>query len=512
MPPMRKALLAVSLLIACSSSPDSAPPDAARPDASAPDAAPETATVHHSFGAYHLEPGQEVTNICIQWTLENDEPIYVQAATLSNDGFYHHSNWTVVPEDMFPGDDGFFTCSDRGFDQVSAAIAGTVLMAQSTQSVQESQRFPEGMVVKIPPHHKLVAGAHLLNTSDEAVDTELRMALEIIHPRLVKNILVPFHLDDLALSIPAHAESRFVLPCNLSDAYESAAGHPLDLKIRFVLPHFHYKGNFWRLEIIGGPHDGEVIHQLDGFSADAGGIAFDPPIDLTGATGLKMTCGYFNNTDQDVIYGVGENEMCEMLGLAESDALLDASAHDIADNDVVTTDGVKIATATKCSVIGIPPNASQTLPTDGEKNAPLYVPASDDPGVDTTPDCEDTASDAVPDGDATLTNIASNLFTPRCSFNACHGGDSPQNDLDLSAGADLHTRLINHEPVFATDLPFITPGDPEGSFLYQMISRCEPHDGAGNVLPHMPLNSPALLSPGLVARVRVWIENGALDN
>lgn len=507
---MRTSLVLLLTLVACSS-PSADAPDAATPP---PDATPPvtSAVIHHSFGEYTLAPGEE-PQPCIQWTLENEQAIYVQAATLSNDGFYHHSNWTVVPEDMFAGPDGFFDCDDRGFNQVSAAVAGTILMAQSTQSVQEEQRFPEGIVVKIPPGHKLIAGAHLLNTSTREVTTELRMSLEIIHPRLVTAILTPFHLDNRALVIPARLQSRFVMSCNLADAYASATGgDAFDIKVRYVLPHFHYRANYWKLEIVGGPRDGEVIHEVNGFSADPNGIAFDPPLDLTGATGLKMTCGYFNETDEDLGYGIGENEMCEMLGLAESGALLNAMALDPEDNTVDMVEGVKVATA-QCSTIGVPPNAAQTLPTDEEKEAPLYIPPSDDPDVDTTPECVDTPADAIPSGDASLAKIATTVFTPRCSFNACHGGDNAQNGLDLSlTGDDLYAELSNHVPEVDVDIDLVVPGDPEGSLLYQMISRCAPMDANGNTLPHMPLNSPQLLPDDLVANVRAWIEQGALNN
>ena len=58
-------------------------------------------------------------------------------------------------------------------------------------------------------------------------------------------------------------------------------------------------------------------------------------------------------------------------------------------------------------------------------------------------------------------------------------------------------------------LPLVAPGDPEGSWLYRVLSRCEPHNDSGFIVPHMPRNAPALLDDGLVAIVRAWIEAGA---
>src|SRR5690606_26182084 len=104
----------------------------------------ERATVVHSFGVKTLERFEE-TEPCVQWTLDNDEPIYVNTVTLVNDGGYHHSNWLAVPEDSFRGPDGFFRCSERNYTELDAAIAGTVVFAQSTQSRSEVQELPPGV-------------------------------------------------------------------------------------------------------------------------------------------------------------------------------------------------------------------------------------------------------------------------------------------------------------------------------------------------------------------------------
>ena len=91
------------------------------------------ARVIHSFGNYTLGPNEEIQP-CIQWTLENDAPLYVNRVTLTNQGGYHHSNWFVIPEDTFEGPDGFYECDERNFTEIQAAISGSVIFAQSTQS------------------------------------------------------------------------------------------------------------------------------------------------------------------------------------------------------------------------------------------------------------------------------------------------------------------------------------------------------------------------------------------
>src|SRR5207249_4999013 len=106
---------------------------------------------------------------CVQITLGNDTTLDINKVELVTGPGFHHSNWTYVPVDMFPGADGVFRCADRQFDEAIAAFAGGVLFAQSTQSQHDIQAFPAGAALEIPPHSKLVAAMHLLNASDQAL-------------------------------------------------------------------------------------------------------------------------------------------------------------------------------------------------------------------------------------------------------------------------------------------------------------------------------------------------------
>ncbi len=465
----------------------------------------QTALLVHSFGEYALGPLEE-TEPCAQWTLHNEQPVYVNTVTLSNDGGYHHSNWLVVPETSFAGDDGFFDCNDRGFSELGAAVAGTVLFAQSTQSRYETQELPVGVVVKIPPRHKLIASVHLLNLSTAATTTELRMGLEILHPELVETIVAPFRLGYEDLAIPALSESRFTGECILDTQYETKSGVALDIKLYHVLPHYHYLGNYFSVEILGGPRDGEQIYLHTGFNADGNGQTFDPPIDLTGARGLRFTCGYDNWRDKQIGHGIGDQEMCDMLALADMRVMMSGTVS--SGSQLLGAEGEILLHGGPCNAIALPKNASQSPPTTAELEAPLYVPPTADGDVDLDPvkPCIDTPADAQPSGPATLASLRATVFGPSCSFSSCHGGKTPAAvRLD---GADLHALLLG--PSSAKGIPLVTPGDPDNSWLYRLLSQCEPRDAEGSLHTHMPYNAPNLMDPRLVAEVRAWISAGAL--
>ena len=296
----------------------------------------------------------------------------------------------------------------------------------------------------------------------------------------------------------------------MAGPYEDAAARPLDLKLYYVLPHYHALGDYFRLEIMGGPRDGEVLLQMEGFNAEANGKTFDPPVDLTGATGLRMTCGYNNPTGEEVNWGIGDQEMCEFLGLADTAVMMDGWVREH-NPDGTMVDGV-VDFVSPCTVQAVPKNEKQTMPTQDEINAPLYRPGTNEVDANTTPVevCQDTPEDAVAEPPLTLASVNETIFVASCNYSACHGGATAAGGLDL-AQDNLLAALAGVDSAGRPGMPLVDPGYPDNSYLYHLLSTCTPR-GAGDVeVSHMPLNSPTLMDPGLVAKVREWIRNGAMD-
>src|SRR6185436_11716482 len=92
-------------------------------------------------------------------------------------GGYHHSNWLFVPDTVFPGPNGAWKCKDRNFSELSAAVAGGVLFAQSTQATHQVQKFQDGVAVRLPPHTKVLADVHVLNTSTDSITSTLTLSI-----------------------------------------------------------------------------------------------------------------------------------------------------------------------------------------------------------------------------------------------------------------------------------------------------------------------------------------------
>ena len=469
---------------------------------------PDRATLTHSFGTIGLRPNEELTP-CISWTLDNDQSIYVETVTLSNGGWFHHSNWFVVPESLYPGEDGLWNCSERGFSEVFAALAGTVLFAQSTQAQVESQSLGERVVIKVPPRHKVVGSLHLLNQTPRVQSSQLVLSLDILHPKRVDTVVAPFRLLYGDLRIAPRAESRFSAECDF--AATSTTG-TFDVTLHYLLPHYHELGNYFRIEVAADDErDGQVLLELDGFNTQPNGKVFSPPLVLNDIRGFRFTCGFNNPRTEEVRWGIGDQEMCEALALGDVTWLYDAR-NEGGNQQVGEVNGI-LMNEGPCTVNRLPKNMNQAPPTDSERSGDFYIPATDPADVDVPPvlACRPPAS--IPDGgdQARLSIIQSEILRPSCAFSSCHDSENPAAGLDF-ASPGLHARLMNHTVVGNADAPLIAPNNPAGSWLYQRISQCEPTDRSGQVVPRMPLGSATLIDDTAIGLINTWISNGAEDN
>jgi hypothetical protein len=264
--------------------------------------------------------GREDENTCQSWTLNNPTELWVHQIAQTNGGAYHHANWFFVPDDQFVVADGSWTCSDLQFDELVAALEGGYLFALSTQSHDETQTLPEEAAIRIPPYSRIIGASHLLNTTDAAITTTMHLEIATIPAATVTAKLAPARIQYEDLHIDATAKSSFTTECDLATEYDKIRHAPLQYKLMYTLTHYHVLGSYQQLEVMGGPHDGQVIMRHEGFGNNAG-TAITPAVDLgaLGATGLRMTCGFDNPRDVPVGWGIGDQEMCVMALQAVTD-------------------------------------------------------------------------------------------------------------------------------------------------------------------------------------------------
>jgi len=167
----------------------------------------------------------------------------------------------------------------------------------------------------------------------------------------VKTKLAPFHVVYEALDLPPHSMSHLYGECLVGEDFAISQNKPWDLKVHFALPHTHSLGRRVFMQAMGGPADGKMIIDVGGNTGDPQGRAFDPPFDLTGSSGLRFGCDFENPRDEHVVYGIGDQEMCELLGFAETTLAFEGK---VFDNRPDGTDGGKQIFTGHCSSIEFP--------------------------------------------------------------------------------------------------------------------------------------------------------------
>jgi hypothetical protein len=290
----------------------------------------QTCTYAKDVSTQTVAAGHEDETGCQSWTLNNPTELWVHEITQHNDGAYHHANWFFVPDDQFAVPDGIWNCADNQFDELVAALEGGYLFALSTQSHDETQTLPDGAAIRIPPYSRIIGASHLLNASDQAVTTTMKLAISTIPLATVTAKLAPARITYHDLHIDATAASSFTTECDIATPYGHATGGmPFKYQLQYTLTHYHTLGVYQQLSVLGGPHDGEVIMRHDGFGNNAG-TAIEPAVDLAalGARGLRLTCGYDNPRQVPVGWGIGDQEMCVMALQAVTDIGWDAEVAD----------------------------------------------------------------------------------------------------------------------------------------------------------------------------------------
>jgi hypothetical protein len=293
-------------------------PDIPSFDAGRDEAGRPVILVHESVPRT-LAPGEEQNGLCESFTIGNIDPLYVNAVSFSATPGMHHSNWLFVPPSYYAGPDGTWPCASRGFDQGAAASVGGVLFAQSTQATGQVQQFPPGVAIPLPPNARIIGQLHMLNVTPTPVDIGTRIEIHPIARDEVVTRLSGFYLEYGPLDLQPHTRSLSTTACDFGTEHQRLVGRQLDFHLYYGMPHYHARGRSMRVDVVGGPNDGASVFATNQLIGEPDGHLIMPAYDLTGATGLRITCEFDNPRDVPVHYGVGDQEMCIFLGFTESE-------------------------------------------------------------------------------------------------------------------------------------------------------------------------------------------------
>lgn len=301
---MRRSLALLLFAIGCSPAPTV--PIGSKPPQNAPE---------YTVGGFSaelppltLQPGDELLP-CWILPLELQGPSHVVGGgRLTVGAGMHHGNLTARKATGV----GVRQCSDQDQSDAQQALdilnGGAVLFGSSTQiQGEEWESFPSGEGYRISDGMEIVARMHYLNASTSAVTVQPKYDWYTIDETKLVHELGPFAWDDQDIDVPAGADVTITANCAIE----------APMHIVLVLPHMHKLGYAFDAGYLGGPLDGKPWLTSPGYDPSSGVLQmYDPPVDLTQATGAWMSCSWRNTLDHAITYGVGDNEMCILFGYA----------------------------------------------------------------------------------------------------------------------------------------------------------------------------------------------------
>jgi len=255
-----------------------------------------------------LMSGEEVTP-CFIFPLVVDGPSrLVGGASLTVAPGMHHGNITTRPKTG----EGIRACppDDAGApgEALDIAAGGAVLFASSTQiSGTEWQSFPEGMAYRVRDGFEIVARMHYLNVTQAPLTIAPSYRWYTIDEGSLTQELGPFAWVDNDIHIPPLSTWTAGGSCEF----------PAGMHLVNVLPHMHKLGVAFDAAFVGGKLDGQKFLDSPGYDPDRGVLLqYDPAIDLSQGTGASFSCTWKNTLDQEIVEGIGDNEMCILFGYA----------------------------------------------------------------------------------------------------------------------------------------------------------------------------------------------------
>jgi hypothetical protein len=257
-----------------------------------------------------LDPGAEEFPCWIVPVAIDGGSHIVGGAHLTTGPGLHHGNLTARPKTG----EGMRLCTADdlagGAEALDVVNGGTWVFASSTQiEGEEWQSFPEGHGYRISDDWEIVARMHYLNTTAAAVPVAPRYEWFTIDEATLVHQLYPFGFIYSSFHIPPLSTYTVTGNCY----------HPLSIPHGFqilqLMPHMHALGTAFTASFLGGERAGEKFLDSPGYDPDRGVVVqYQPAVDLAIADGVSFACTWDNVYDEEIVEGVGKNEMCMLFG------------------------------------------------------------------------------------------------------------------------------------------------------------------------------------------------------
>jgi hypothetical protein len=256
-----------------------------------PPPAPPASQLALETGPFDVPPGDSLT--CFYTSTITDKQLFLANATAKQGPGGHH---VIVYYTAFPQAPTHHACSN-------AEMATWNEVAGAANGGEAAIPLPPGGAISVPAGVQIVIQAHYVNTTGATFQSNDSVAVDIVAPSDVKQVINMWVMNDLAFSIPPAAPGKSVTTCTVDKDVQTVTllGHMHELGKRFTLERVDAQGN--SLQTIY-QHDWQPLYASHP-PLITGTLA--APLTLKAGTILRQTCEWDNVTPNVVAF---PSEMC----------------------------------------------------------------------------------------------------------------------------------------------------------------------------------------------------------
>lgn len=251
-------------------------------------------------------PGEEIET-CISWPFPKGlSSNIVYAGHIYATPGLHHSNVVTKPVDPKVGPQPSPACFPGAYNPFGELpyVVADALFANSTQIIGgETLALPPGVGFRLDVTRDVVANIHFLNTTGEPIVAEVAYDLFTMTEDTLEHEAAPFAMQVNDFLIPPHTKQTIGATCDIFGG-----------SVVSLMPHTHNLLERMTVDLVHKDGSEERVYEKGAFDTASDIRVYDPPIAMKSTDSIRYGCDFNNTTEHDVVYGIGENEMCVLFG------------------------------------------------------------------------------------------------------------------------------------------------------------------------------------------------------
>lgn len=169
--------------------------------------------------------------------------------------------------------------------------------------------FPPGVALRLPAGKGFDLNSHYANRTDQPIEGELYVNLHFAQPEEVEKVAEVLFLNNMDIQLPPGQVTTLTRTFIMNKR----------VHIFQLFSHAHEHMTEFRVEVVGGPRDGELVYIAYDWEHPPI-LEIDPPLTLEPGQGLKCIVTYNNWTDRTLTFGLlSSDEMMILFGYYYTD-------------------------------------------------------------------------------------------------------------------------------------------------------------------------------------------------